>query len=99
MTRVVISGKARGDFREIIAYLTHYAGPLIAKRYAADIDDCLTLIAEHPGIGAPRPELGLDIRIRMVRPYVVIYAYSGEAVEILRILHGKRNINSRRVQR
>ena len=26
-------GKARGDFREIIAYLTH-TGPLIAKRYA-----------------------------------------------------------------
>ena len=43
---------------------------------------------------------GTSFPARMDAPdFLEVYAYSGEAVEILRILHGKRNITRRRVQR
>ena len=99
MIRVIVSAKARGDFRDIIAYLSRYAGSSVAKRYAARIDDCVALIAERPGIGAPRPGLGSGIRIRTIRPYVLIYRFSSESVEILRLLHGRRNITRRKLPR
>ncbi len=50
MIRVIVSMKARGDFREIVAYLSKYAGAAVAKRYASEIDDCIALIAERPGM-------------------------------------------------
>jgi toxin ParE1/3/4 len=99
MTRVIVSAKARGDFRDIISYLSRNAGSAVAKRYSVRIDDCVVLIAERPRIGAPRPGLGPGVRIRTIRPYVLIYSFSGESVEILRLLHGKRKITRRKLPR
>ena len=98
MIRVLVSAKARDDFRKVIAYLSRHAGSLVAKRYAEEFDACLTLIAEHPRIGAERPELGANVRIRVIRPYILIYGFAGETAEVLRILHDKRKITRRKLR-
>jgi toxin ParE1/3/4 len=49
-------------------------------------------IAQYPAAGAPRPALGQQIRIRVVQPFVVIYAYDGREVTILRVIDGRREI-------
>jgi plasmid stabilization system protein ParE len=36
--------------------------------------------------------LGLQIRIRVVQPFVVIYAYDGREVTILRVVDGRRKM-------
>jgi toxin ParE1/3/4 len=47
-----------------------------------------------PHSGAPRLGLGSDIRIGVVRPYVVIYRYlaDDDIVTVLRVVHGRRRI-------
>ena len=99
MIRVIVSTAARGDFRQIVANLARDAGPAVAKRYAEKFDANLVLIAEHPEIGVLKPELGSRIRIRVIRPYVLIYSVAGETVEVLRFLHGKRKITRRMLRR
>ena len=71
----------------------------MARRYAGRIEACLDLIEEHPAIGAARPKLGARIRIWPIPPYVPIYALGEDIVQILRILHAKRKITRKAVQK
>ena len=99
MIRVIVSAKARDDFREIIAYLSRHAGSLVPKHYAVEFDACLGLVAEHPGMW--NAEAGIRTSYshpRVVRPHILIYSFAGENVEILRILHGKRKITRRKLR-
>lgn len=48
-----------------------------------------------PETGSPRPSLGINARIAVVFPYVMIYDYhrDEDTLTLLRILHGRRNIS------
>ena len=48
---------------------------MAAPAFAAKYDDRL---GDHPGSGAARPALGLDIRIGIVSPHIVIYRHSAD---------------------
>jgi plasmid stabilization system protein ParE len=99
MTRLVVTAAAREDIRRIVDYLESNAGRPIALRYAIGFDDALDRIAEMPGIGSPRPEFGRGTRIVIVNPYLVFYEPGGgEAVFVLRVLDGRRNINKEMVR-
>jgi toxin ParE1/3/4 len=49
-------------------------------------------IGRFPGAGRTRPEFGHDVRSYPVVPYGVFYRMVGKRVEVLRILHGRREI-------
>ena len=51
-------------------------------------------LAISPGIGSPRPHLGEDTRLIVVKPYLIFYdgGPDSDVVHVLRILHGKRDI-------
>ncbi|MEI9407774.1 type II toxin-antitoxin system RelE/ParE family toxin [Mesorhizobium salmacidum] len=53
--------------------------------------DLLTL---HPFSGAPRDDIAPDIRHLIVGEYLTLYRVGGDAIEILRVLHGRRNIEA-----
>jgi toxin ParE1/3/4 len=94
MPRVRLSRQAQVDFDEIIAYLSDVAESGIARRYARDIRASIRRLAELPHIGPPRPELGANVRISIVSPYLILYdpdSFDG-IVHVFRILHGSRNI-------
>ncbi|MBX7435493.1 type II toxin-antitoxin system RelE/ParE family toxin [Mycobacterium sp. Y57] len=68
---------------------------------AFDLVDALQaayrLIAEHPGIGSPRYGFELDIpglRGRALGrfPYVVLYLERADHIDVLRVLHQRRDI-------
>ncbi|MBL6653317.1 MAG: type II toxin-antitoxin system RelE/ParE family toxin [Reyranella sp.] len=70
------------------------AGPVAVayfERFSATFDR----IATFPDSGAPRPRLGSTVRLAVVHPYVVIYRRSHDGVEVMRVLHGRRNITRR----
>jgi toxin ParE1/3/4 len=50
------------------------------------------VLAQFPEIGRPRPEIAPNLRSTLVHPYVVFYRVEGEVVQIIRILHGKRDL-------
>jgi toxin ParE1/3/4 len=101
MTRLVVSTDADADFTEIVDYLQREAGPRVAADYARHLNRTLQRLIEFPQSGAPRPALGGNARIAIVSPYVLIYEYEPDAdvVALLRILHGRRNIEHERLRR
>jgi plasmid stabilization system protein ParE len=53
----------------------------------------MQLLADNPGIGHLRPDLTpQDVRFWSVFKYLVIYPADTKPLEIVRVLHGKRNV-------
>jgi len=50
-------------------------------------------ICRHPGIGRERQELASRIRSFPHHPYVIFYQVSSNCIEIVRILHGARDVD------
>jgi toxin ParE1/3/4 len=94
VARVLLTAPADADTAGIIAYLAGKAGHNIAARYVASFEKLYDRLADHPDNGAPRPALGPHVRIGIVSPYIVIYEHdaTGDAVIVLRIVHGRRKI-------
>ncbi|WP_442755160.1 type II toxin-antitoxin system RelE/ParE family toxin [Methylocystis sp. JAN1] len=95
MAHILVSSAADADAAAIIADLGSKAGATIAARYDADFDGLYQRLSEYPESGAPRPVLGPAVRVCVISPYVVIYQHAPRenAVIILRIVHGRRDIN------
>ncbi|MER8803151.1 type II toxin-antitoxin system RelE/ParE family toxin [Mesorhizobium sp. M0018] len=53
--------------------------------------DLLTL---HPFSGAPREDIATGIRHLIVGEYLTLYRVREEAIEIIRVLHGRRKIDA-----
>jgi toxin ParE1/3/4 len=94
VARVVVSPFALTDQDEILRYLAREAGLLVAEKYDTAFRALLQRLADFPGIGAPRPVLGNEIRIYVISPYIVIYEgnQDSETVIVHRIVHGRRDI-------
>jgi toxin ParE1/3/4 len=92
MTRPVLSPQ---DFDEILDHLTREAGQAVASKYRRALLHLFDLLDDQPALGAPQRKLGRGVRMGVVAPYLVLYRYTGDAVTVLRILHGKRRITPR----
>ncbi|HSU05035.1 MAG TPA: type II toxin-antitoxin system RelE/ParE family toxin [Acetobacteraceae bacterium] len=66
----------------------------LADRVVDRITDRLLLLALHPRLGRRRDELRAGLRSFPVRPYLIIYRIANGDVLILRVLHGRRDIDS-----
>ncbi|MDX8445086.1 type II toxin-antitoxin system RelE/ParE family toxin [Mesorhizobium captivum] len=53
--------------------------------------DLLTL---HPFSGAPRDDIAPGVRHLIVGEYLTLYRVGEDAIEIVRVLHGRRNIEA-----
>ncbi len=81
------------DLAEIWAYIAEDS-IANADAFAALIDKKLHLLAKQPGMGRARPELGHGLRSFVVGHYVVFYRPSSKGIEIVRALHGARDIDA-----
>lgn len=101
MTRLVVTADAEADINDILDYLHKEAGTRIATSYGRKLAAIIERLVESPGIGAPRPALGPDVRIGIVPPYVLIYAFTAanDILTLLRVVHGERNITRRLIRR
>ena len=48
--------------------------------------------SDWPESGRRREEIAPGVRSALVKPYVIFYRYAAGRVQVLRILHGKRDI-------
>jgi len=92
--QIVLAPRARRDLTKLYDYLEERAGPRLAQSYINRLDALFDLLADFPGIGAPRPELGPMIRSTGLWPYVVLYRVGDTSLHILRVVHGRRNITA-----
>jgi toxin ParE1/3/4 len=91
MPSVLRTEQAETDLEEILEYLEERS-PAAAERVAEAIDRRCALLEQCPEMGRLREELGPGIRSLAVEGYGVFYRVTPSAVEILRILHGSRDV-------
>ena len=56
------------------------------------IEDIESRLCDFPEIGQSRPELGPDLRYWPIGSYLLIYRAAGDRLEIVRIVHGARDL-------
>jgi toxin ParE1/3/4 len=93
MAEVSRSPQAETDLDTILADLNQN-NPAAADRYAAAFVEKGQALAQFPELGRTRPEIAPDLRSTLVKPYVIFYRIRGDVVQILRILHGARDLRS-----
>lgn len=89
----VWSPRAERDFLEIWTYLATEASAEVASVQLRAIDRTVNRLTQWPLSGRARDELIAGVRSIVVGQYVVFYRASDDLVEIIRVLHGSRDID------
>src|SRR5882672_3606938 len=91
-----VAPQAIGDLDGIWYYVAKESGNLeIANRLIDSIVDRFVLLASHPRLGRVRDEdLGTGSRSLPVGDYVIVYCVEGHDVLILRVVHGRRDMDA-----
>ena len=93
MPPVFRTRQAQQDYEEIIEYLVAHSPPA-ANRFATGVATKCRLLSKFPRLGRTRDELQPGIRSVLVGKYLIFYRVTDKEVEILRIIHGARNLEA-----
>ena len=91
---VVWSPQAESDLLEIWEYLAREVSTEVADRRVRQIADACDQLQRFPFRGRPRDDLGPGLRSILSQPHLVFYRVARDHIEIVRILHGRRDIES-----
>jgi toxin ParE1/3/4 len=91
MGRLERTAASRLDYLEIFLYVAEQNLPA-AESLLRTFDDTLEKLADMPGMGRARPELGRDARSFPVGNYLIIYRPVVDGIHLLRVVHGARNL-------
>jgi toxin ParE1/3/4 len=91
MSQVLRTSQAHLDLIEIGLYIA-YDNPAAADRLLEAIDETCRLLSSRPELGRKRPDLAPEVRSFPVRGHVIFYRCVAEGIQILRVLHGARDI-------
>jgi toxin ParE1/3/4 len=89
--RIVHAHAVQNDILEIWSYIAE-DNIGAADRLLETFDEKINMLAESPGIGRRRPELKRGIRSFRVGQYLILYQIVRDGIEIIRVLHGARNL-------
>jgi toxin ParE1/3/4 len=89
--RVLRTPQAQRDYDDIVEYLDNHS-PAAADRFATAVAGQCRLLSRFPRLGRARNELYPGMRSVVVGKYLIFYRITSTAVEVLRILHGARNL-------
>ena len=92
MARVEFAPAAAIDLTEIAEYVAADNRPAAAKLIARFKEQAANL-ARSPGIGRPRVELQPRLRSFPIGRYVLFYRPVEGGIEVVRVLHGMRDID------
>src|SRR5262249_35850148 len=89
-----IAQRALTDLDEIWSFMFEESGDLAAAdRVIDEIFEHFSKLAEMPGMGHKREDLASEVlRFWPVRNYLIIYLPETTPIEIVRVLHGARDI-------
>jgi len=91
MPQVVRTKRSRSDLVDILLYIRR-DNRRAARRLLHRIDRTLQLLAEFPKIGQSREEFGKSLRSLPVGSYLLFYRPTRDGVQLVRVLHGSRDL-------
>lgn len=93
MKKYRLTRDASNDLGEIARYLAT-ENPTAAQGLLDRIEERCRSLAEMPETGRLRGELAPNLRSVAVGNYVIFYRPDDEGIQIIRVLHGSRDIPS-----
>ena len=96
MRRLIYLAAAERDLVSILEYITRESGSLaIGRGFTDQLQAHCAKLASLPGtLGRARPELRADIRSSVYKGYVVFFRYREDALEVVDILEGHRDVET-----
>ena len=92
MKRFVISPVARRDLREIWDYIGK-ENPTAADNLLESFHEKFEILVSMPEMGRQRDDVESGLRSFPVGRYLIFYNLLEDAIEIVRVLHGSRNLD------
>lgn len=90
-----VSHAAAKDIDGILAYVLEKGGRRAAARLTETLYKKLQLVASRPEVGHTRQDLtGAKVLFWRVRSYLVVYRTDVSPIEIVRVLHGARDLRA-----
>ncbi|MBP2490722.1 plasmid stabilization protein [Rhizobium leguminosarum bv. trifolii] len=94
MLPIIRTNRADEDLIEIWSYIA-IDNISAADRVLDAIEARWDNLARHPYSGVARDDIAPGIRHLVSGEYLTLYRLSGSAIEIVRVLHGRRKISSK----
>jgi toxin ParE1/3/4 len=91
-SRLIWAPEADRDLLGIWGYYAAEASAEIADKIVQQIVTAARRVSGLPLSGRSRDDLKPGLRAALAHPYVVFYRLKGSDVEILRVLHERRNL-------
>jgi toxin ParE1/3/4 len=92
--RVVWSPESEGDLLSIWRQGASQFSPAVADGHLRDIHRAAARLAASPLMGRERNDLRPGVREIVVYPTVLFYRVSGERVEVVRVVDGRRDLGA-----
>jgi toxin ParE1/3/4 len=95
MPSYCLSSEAKKDLLAIRAYTRDKWGSQPAQKYLDALEKKCAELARSPRIGRERPEIKSGYRSLAEGKHVIFYRVADDGIDILRILHGRMDIEQR----
>ncbi len=92
--RVVWAPRATQDLLDVWRYYVRVASPDVADNILRGIDRASEAIGRNPLTRRTRDDLMPGLRSALVSPHTIFYRLQGSDVEIVRVLHQRRDFPS-----
>jgi toxin ParE1/3/4 len=89
--RIELSRAALADFDDIYDYIAR-DNPRAAAQVLRSLDESIQLLADQPKLGKVFRHRRLRLRLLTHDDYLVFYRERPGVIEIVRVIHGRRNV-------
>jgi toxin ParE1/3/4 len=96
--RVALFASGGRDLEKINTDISAAGGEAVARNFLARLRASLEKLPDFPRLGRQRPRFGRGVRSWAYAPYIAFYRATGEGVEIIRIIHGRRRITRETIE-
>ncbi|MEP9396810.1 type II toxin-antitoxin system RelE/ParE family toxin [Mesorhizobium sp. KR2-14] len=91
---IVFARQAQRDLQDLLSFIA-VDDAAAAQRMARRMEKTVLLLAERPYIGPLASGLGdAELRKMSLPPYIIFYRLKGDRLQIARILHSARDIDT-----
>lgn len=94
MKELRVLPEARDDVAQIWAYIAEVRSVDTADRITERIEEAYDQLVAFPESGRTRDDIGHEARSLTVKPYIIVYRVRPDAVEIMRVYHGARDVRN-----